>query len=84
MNDFACKKGLEALPPPRILHTHLPLRMLPKQIVEKKIKCVQILRNPKDVCVSFFNHAKRVAPPDTYQGDFQEFLHRPNAIWEVR
>ncbi|XP_046559930.1 sulfotransferase 1A3-like [Haliotis rubra] len=73
MIDFACKKGLEALHPPRILHTHLPLRMLPKQVLDKKIKCVQILRNPKDVCVSFFNHAKRVAPPETYQGNFHEF-----------
>ncbi|XP_046542813.1 sulfotransferase 1C4-like [Haliotis rubra] len=73
MLEFIFKDGIEAVPQPRVFNTHLPLRMLPKQVVEKKIKCIQIMRNPKDVCVSFFNHLRDVTPPANYEGDFVEF-----------
>ncbi|XP_067667997.1 sulfotransferase 1C4-like [Haliotis asinina] len=73
MFEFIGKDGMEALPPRRVFNTHLPLRMLPKQVVEKKIKCIQIMRNPKDACVSFFNHCKNIPKPLGYEGDFAEF-----------
>ncbi|XP_046546531.1 sulfotransferase 1C4-like [Haliotis rubra] len=73
MVEFLSKDGIEAVPSPRVFNTHLPLRMLPKQVVEKKIKCIQIMRNPKDTCVSFFNHCRDMIPPLGYDGDFVEF-----------
>ncbi|XP_067662272.1 sulfotransferase 1C4-like [Haliotis asinina] len=73
MIEFLFKNGMEALPPRRVFNTHLPLRMLPKQVVEKKIKCIQIMRNPKDTCVSYFNHCRDMVPPYNYEGDFVEF-----------
>ncbi|XP_046569008.1 sulfotransferase 1C2-like [Haliotis rubra] len=73
MMEFLAKDGIEAMPQPRVFNTHLPLRMLPKQVVEKKIKCIQIMRNPKDACVSFFNHLRDTNPPYNYEGDFVEF-----------
>ncbi|XP_046542811.1 sulfotransferase 1A1-like isoform X2 [Haliotis rubra] len=73
MLEWTFKDGIEAVPPPRVFNTHLPLRMLPKQVVEKKIKCIQIMRNPKDVCVSYFNHLRDRAKPWGYDGDFSEF-----------
>ena len=39
---------------PVILHTHLPFRLIPNQVLEKGIKIVYILRNPKDVVVSLY------------------------------
>ncbi|XP_067667994.1 sulfotransferase 1B1-like isoform X2 [Haliotis asinina] len=74
MFEFLYKEGIEAVPPRRVFNTHLPLRMLPKQVVEKKIKCIQIMRNPKDTCVSYFNHCRDMAEPYNYQGDFVEFI----------
>ncbi|XP_046561662.1 sulfotransferase 1A2-like isoform X2 [Haliotis rubra] len=69
MIDFIFKDGIESLPPPRLLATHLPLRMLPTQVAEKRLKCIQIRRNPKDACVSMYNNAKNM----TYEGTFAEF-----------
>ncbi|XP_046569010.1 sulfotransferase 1B1-like [Haliotis rubra] len=73
MLELISKDGIEAVPQPRVFNTHLHLRMLPKQVVEKKIKCFQIMRNPKDACVSFFNHCRDMTPPYDYEGDFVEF-----------
>ncbi|XP_046348056.1 sulfotransferase 1B1-like [Haliotis rufescens] len=73
MIEMIHKEGIEAVPPPRVLNTHLPLRMLPTQIVEKKVKCIQVMRNPKDVCVSMFNHYRDLVQPLGYEGDFDEF-----------
>ncbi|XP_046561663.1 sulfotransferase 1A1-like [Haliotis rubra] len=73
MIDFIYKDGIESLPPPRLLVTHLPLRMLPTQVVEKKLKCIQIRRNPKDVCVSMYNNFRNLAVPKSFEGNFAEF-----------
>ncbi|XP_046353622.2 sulfotransferase 1A1-like [Haliotis rufescens] len=73
MMEFIFKDGIEAVPHPRVFNTHLPLRMLPTQVVEKKVKCIQIMRNPKDACVSFFNHCRDMEKPYGYDGDFVEF-----------
>jgi len=39
------------LPSPRIFKTHLTLAELPK-----KARCIYMLRNPKDSCVSYYHH----------------------------
>ena len=46
------------LPSPRPLNTHLPYRWLPTQHIENGGKIVHVLRNPKDVCVSWYHHIK--------------------------
>jgi len=40
---------------PRIIKTHLPYHLIPKN---KHAKYIYIARNPKDCCVSFFHHTK--------------------------
>ncbi|XP_063400203.1 sulfotransferase 1C4-like [Mytilus trossulus] len=49
---------LDALPSPRLLNTHLSLKYLPKKHIKNRCKIIQMIRNPKDVCVSFYYHAK--------------------------
>jgi hypothetical protein len=49
---------LDNIPSPRPLNTHLPYRWLPKQHIENGGKIVHVLRNPKDVAVSFYHHAR--------------------------
>jgi len=41
---------------PRVLSTHFPFRAIPKQALEKKVKIVYLIRNPKDTVVSLYNH----------------------------
>jgi len=42
---------------PRIIKTHLPIGMLPPNILEE-CKVVYVSRNVKDACVSYFHHEK--------------------------
>ncbi|XP_067652173.1 sulfotransferase 1B1-like [Haliotis asinina] len=71
--ELIYKEGADALSAPRTLNTHLYLRMLPKQVVEKKIKCIQIMRNPKDACVSMFSQFRDTIAPVGFEGDLAEF-----------
>ena len=41
---------------PRIIKTHFSFDMLPKEVVRKGARVVYVTRNPRDVCVSLFNH----------------------------
>eukprot|EP00096_Caligus_rogercresseyi_P012205 TRINITY_DN5046_c0_g1_i1.p1 TRINITY_DN5046_c0_g1~~TRINITY_DN5046_c0_g1_i1.p1 ORF type:complete len:329 (+),score=59.17 TRINITY_DN5046_c0_g1_i1:54-1040(+) len=41
---------------PRLIKTHLSWSMLPKQILQKGNKMIYMLRNPRDVCISMYNH----------------------------
>lgn len=57
---------------PRILKTHLPFELLPKQIqtFERKPKIVHVYRNMKDTCVSYFHHQRLL---EGFRGDFDLF-----------
>lgn len=65
-------KNLDALPSPRLLNCHYRFKYLPKELKEKKCKIIHVVRNPKDVCVSYFHHSKKcvftrlVCPWDEY------------------
>ena len=42
-------------PSPRVIPTHLPYRLYPKVVLERQCKRVYVVRNPKDVAVSFYH-----------------------------
>ena len=63
-------KEVNDMPSPRIIKTHLTFEMLPAQCMEKKVKCIYVARNPRDVCVSFYNHWKLL---EAYTGSFEDF-----------
>lgn len=66
---------IKNLPSPRLLNTHLPYRWLPNQHIENGGKIVHVLRNPKDVCVSLYHHAK-ISKGFGEIGDFGTFFDK--------
>lgn len=52
-------KAINKMESPRVIKTHLPIELLPNDL-EKKSKVVYVVRNPKDVCVSFYYFIKMV------------------------
>ncbi|XP_067672183.1 sulfotransferase 1A2-like [Haliotis asinina] len=61
------------LPSPRILNSHLRMKHLPDDVLNKKIKVITVLRNPKDMAVSYYNFSKTI-PFAKYKGEWTNFL----------
>ncbi|KAK3785330.1 hypothetical protein RRG08_045556 [Elysia crispata] len=63
--------SLEDEPSPRIFNSHLYMRFMPRQMLQKRIKVIHLVRNPKDVAVSLYHHLKQYAQD---QFNFDRFL----------
>ncbi|XP_022100048.1 sulfotransferase 1A1-like [Acanthaster planci] len=73
----ACHEIAEEIPSPRVLKTHLPGQFLPPQMWERRPKIVYVMRNPKDLTVSYFYFMKMVNPSqDSLNETFEEFLNK--------
>ncbi|XP_067648886.1 sulfotransferase 1A1-like [Haliotis asinina] len=71
--EMVPEKGYAGLPSPRILSSHLLMKHLPDDVLNKKIKVIIVLRNPKDVAVSFYNFLKSL-PYANYKGEWKNYL----------
>ncbi|CAG5116931.1 unnamed protein product [Candidula unifasciata] len=60
---------LASLPSPRVLNTHTPFELMPRDLLVKKPKVVFYYRNFKDLAVSFYYHHTGI-PPFEYNGSF--------------
>lgn len=66
---------LDAIESPRCLSTHLRCYRLPDHVVEKRLKLVYLLRNPKDIAVSLYHMFASNGPDfSRYNGTFREFF----------
>ncbi|XP_063402712.1 sulfotransferase 4A1-like [Mytilus trossulus] len=64
--------GLDAIatiPSPRMIKTHLPLKLLPEEI--RKSKVIYVARNPKDTVVSNYHFCKQLK---TFDKNFNSFV----------
>ncbi|KAJ8914570.1 hypothetical protein NQ315_010034 [Exocentrus adspersus] len=61
---------ISSLASPRYIKTHLNYHLLPTGIREVKPKIIYTIRNPKDVCVSFFYHSRLL---HNFNVDFESF-----------
>lgn len=67
------KPGTELLsdvPSPRFIKSHLPLSLLPPNILDAKM--IYVARDPRDVAVSFY-HLNKSMRTQGYTGDFKMF-----------
>ncbi|KAK4884744.1 hypothetical protein RN001_001015 [Aquatica leii] len=76
-------KYTETLSSPRFIKTHLPFSLLPEQIQNgtKTPKIVYVIRNPKDVCVSYYHHGKLIQGWRTNLENFAEVFLADKAMY---
>ncbi|KAI5632727.1 sulfotransferase domain-containing protein [Phthorimaea operculella] len=60
-----------AQPSPRFIKTHLPMSLLPPKLTSSA-KVVYVVRDPRDVAVSFYHH-NRLFLHHAYNGDFKTY-----------
>ena len=60
MLEFNEVDKMADIPSPRVLNSHMLLRYLSKEIVTKRSRVIHVMRNPKDVAVSYYHHMKQV------------------------
>ncbi|XP_036268858.1 sulfotransferase 1A1 [Pipistrellus kuhlii] len=73
-----CPTGMEVLkdtPAPRLLKTHLPLALVPQNLLDQKVKVIYVARNAKDVAVSYY-HFYRMAKVHPEPGTWDSFLEK--------
>ena len=71
-NTFMATVPLEEVADPRMIRTHLPYHLLPEGVKTSGAKLLYVSREPRDVCVSYFNFSRRFGP-HLYSGTFAEF-----------
>nr|XP_027236584.1 sulfotransferase 1C4-like [Penaeus vannamei] len=70
--DGAQLQMTEVLPEPRTIKSHLPFSLLTPGLLDTA-KVVGVIRNPKDVIVSFHHHCRLLAG-QKYIGTFEDFV----------
>ena len=67
------QESFASMTSPRVMTTHLHKHRLPPNVWKKQVKIIVVLRNPKDVAVSFYNFMKGLKMFD-YEGSFAGFF----------
>jgi len=62
---------LEGAADPRMIKTHFPRCVLPPGVEKTGSKVLYVCRDPRDVCVSLYNHSIKL---DGYTGSFDQFV----------
>lgn len=70
--DFDTMKHAEQMESPRLIKSHLPIPLLPKQLWTKKPKIIYVFRNPKDAAISYYHHWRGMVG---YKGSKEDFMH---------
>ncbi|XP_069499293.1 amine sulfotransferase-like [Ambystoma mexicanum] len=71
------KRDLKNIPSPRLFSSHLPYHLVPRGLRNKRGKVIYIVRNPKDVMVSFYYFefiCKSLIPSPNFEHFMEKFL----------
>ncbi|XP_067664994.1 sulfotransferase 1A2-like [Haliotis asinina] len=71
--EYESEEKYANLQSPRLLSSHLLMKHLPEDVLKKRVKVITVLRNPKDVAVSFYNFSKTF-PDAKYNGKWENYL----------
>ena len=71
MGNVDSRSKVDNLASPRVIKTHMSIEMLPKEVLEKKVKLIYVCRNPRDVVVSYYNFLKL----DGFHGSLDVFFN---------
>ena len=74
MMEAITQANFNEIPSPRILNNHLLPQHLPTDFFTRKQKIVLVVRNPKDVAVSLYNHVFNLVRYYDYHGEFKDFV----------
>ncbi|GAB1611067.1 sulfotransferase 4A1-like [Argonauta hians] len=74
-NVYPGLPSIQANPGPRLIKTHLPFHLLPEQLMTVKPKIIYVVRNPKDILISYY-HFLKMLEPLKFVGTFEEFCDR--------
>ncbi|KAG8177584.1 hypothetical protein JTE90_028305 [Oedothorax gibbosus] len=69
--EMTGSEGPLAMKRPGAIKTHLPFHLAPWS---DEAKYIYVARNPKDVCVSFFNHVKNMNGYNFTDGQFDDYF----------
>ncbi|XP_071165048.1 sulfotransferase 1C4-like [Mytilus edulis] len=76
-DDILNEVGLDLanpMPSPRVIKTHLPVKLAPTQLCQKECKVVVMFRNPKDLCVSYYHFYRSSSSFGNFKGTWTEFV----------
>ncbi|XP_019642396.1 PREDICTED: sulfotransferase family cytosolic 2B member 1-like [Branchiostoma belcheri] len=70
---------LRNIPAPRLMGSHLQIQMAPPGLADPKtkVKVIVVMRNPKDVCVSYYYYRQKnpiLKPPESWEQHYRDFL----------
>lgn len=74
-NVYPGLKTIEDSKSPRLIKSHLPFHLLPEQMETVRPKVIYVLRNPKDILISYYSFLKMLKPLK-FEGTFDEFCDR--------
>lgn len=84
MFEFVPQYKFADIPPPRVFNTHLQPQFLPKTVLSQN-KIIFLVRNPKDVVVSYYKHTFGLYHKE-YNGTFPSFFEmfmEKNRKWNL-
>ncbi|XP_069116809.1 sulfotransferase 1B1-like [Argopecten irradians] len=75
MLELIQQSRFDNLPSPRVVNTHAQYGQVPKDMLDRRCKILYMIRNPKDVSVSFYNHHLNLLDYE-FTGAWENYLPR--------